>query len=128
MTLLVIFGFNYSIINNPNISQRLQRTPSFQFDEKIIMNVSGAIGDKFDMDFKYDTEATFDFDQKTKLEYAGEEDEILKLHLISNKKNIDVLCGLWHPEATLALLAGFKNVFVLGHGTEFLAGKSTFRK
>ncbi|MDA3822450.1 MAG: cell surface protein SprA, partial [Bacteroidales bacterium] len=50
----------------------------FQFDEKIIMNVSGSIGDKFDMDFKYNTEATFDFDQKTKLEYAGEEDEILK--------------------------------------------------
>lgn len=74
----LIFGFNYSKIDNPNITERLQRTPSFQFDEKIIMNVSGSIGDKFQMDFKYNTEATFDFDQKTKLEYAGEEDEIIK--------------------------------------------------
>lgn len=74
----LIFGFNYSIIENPNISERLQRQPSFQFDEKIIMNVSGSIGDKLNMDFSYNTEATFDFDQKTKLEYAGDEDEILK--------------------------------------------------
>ncbi|MCF8346334.1 MAG: cell surface protein SprA, partial [Bacteroidales bacterium] len=74
----LIFGFNYSIIENPNITERLQRTPSFQFDEKIIMNVAGSIGDKMEMDFSYNTEATFDFDQKTKLEYAGDEDEIIK--------------------------------------------------
>jgi cell surface protein SprA len=74
----LIFGFNYSIIDNYNISERLRRTPSFQFDEKIIMNVSGSIGDKLNMDFSYNTEATFDFDQKTKLEYAGQEDEIIK--------------------------------------------------
>ncbi len=74
----LIFGFNYSKIDNPNISERLRKTPSFQFDEKIIMNVSGSIGEKLNMDFSYNTEATFDFDQKTKLEYAGEEDEIIK--------------------------------------------------
>ena len=74
----LIFGFNYSKIENPNITERLRRTPSFQFDEKIIMNVSGSIGEKVNMDFSYNTEATFDFDQKTKLEYAGEEDEIIK--------------------------------------------------
>lgn len=74
----LIFGFNYSIIENPNITERLQRTPSFQFDQKIIMNVAGSIGDKLEMDFSYNTEATFDFDQKTKLEYAGDEDEIIK--------------------------------------------------
>jgi len=74
----LIFGFNYSKVDNPNISERLRKTPSFQFDEKIIMNVSGSIGDKLNMDFSYNTEATFDFDQKTKLEYAGDEDEIIK--------------------------------------------------
>lgn len=74
----LIFGYNYSRIDNPNITERQQRTRSFQFDEKIIMNVSGSIGEKLEMDFKYNTEATFDFDQKTKLEYAGEEDEIIK--------------------------------------------------
>ncbi|MCF8225084.1 MAG: cell surface protein SprA [Bacteroidales bacterium] len=74
----LIFGFNYTIIKNPHISERLRRSPSFQFDEKIIMNVTGSIGEKLDLDFSYNTEATFDFDQKTKLEYAGDEDEIIK--------------------------------------------------
>ena len=50
------------------------------------------------------------------------------LRKIKNKKQVDVLCGVWHPEASLALLAGFKNVFILGHGTEFLDGGSNFRK
>lgn len=60
--------------------------------------------------------------------FQCEKEAFQYLYKIKNKENIDVLCGLWHPEATLALLAGFKNVFILGHGTEFLAGKSTFRK
>ncbi len=47
---------------------------------------------------------------------------------LKERKRYTVLCGLWHPEAALALLAGYKNIFVLGHGTEFLSGKSSFRK
>lgn len=60
--------------------------------------------------------------------FKCEKEAFQYLYKIKNKQNVDVLCGLWHPEATLAILAGFKNVFILGHGTEFLAGKSTFRK
>jgi phosphatidylinositol alpha-1,6-mannosyltransferase len=46
----------------------------------------------------------------------------------SNKENTDLLCGIWHPEATLAITAGMHNIFVLAHGTELLAGNSKFRK
>ncbi len=74
----LIFGFNLSKQDNPNISERLRSVPSFTFDEKIIMNVAGSIGDKFDMDISYNTEATFDFENQTKLEYTGKEDEIIK--------------------------------------------------
>ncbi len=45
-----------------------------------------------------------------------------------DKENTEVLCGLWHPDAALALLAGMPNVFVLAHGTELLIGNSKFRK
>lgn len=45
-----------------------------------------------------------------------------------NKENTDVLCGIWHPEATLALLAGMHNIYILAHGTELLSGTSKFRK
>lgn len=47
---------------------------------------------------------------------------------LKNKKNTDVLCGLWHPEGALCILAGIKNTFVLAHGTELLFGSSNFRK
>lgn len=47
---------------------------------------------------------------------------------IKNKKNTDILCGIWHPEATLCLIAGLKNIFVLTHGTELLSGSSNFRR
>lgn len=74
----LIFGYNLSKIDNPNISERLRSTPSFTFDEKITMNVAGSIGDKMKMDISYNTEATFDFENQTKLEYSGKEDEIIK--------------------------------------------------
>jgi len=74
----LIFGFNLSKQDNPNISEQLRSVPSFTFDEKIIMNVAGSIGNKMSMDISYNTEATFDFENQTKLEYTGEEDEIIK--------------------------------------------------
>jgi len=74
----LIFGFNLSKQDNPNISEQLRSVPSFTFDEKIIMNVAGTIGNKMSMDISYNTEATFDFENQTKLEYTGEEDEIIK--------------------------------------------------
>jgi phosphatidylinositol alpha-1,6-mannosyltransferase len=48
------------------------------------------------------------------------------LSKIEDKDQYDVLCGLWHPEATISMLAGFKKVYILGHGTEFLSGNNKF--
>ncbi|KPK82975.1 MAG: cell surface protein SprA, partial [Bacteroides sp. SM23_62_1] len=74
----LIFGFNLSRIDNPTLSERLRRTPSFTFEEKIQMNVTGTIGDKMKLGLNYNTEATFEFENKTKIEYTGKEDEIIK--------------------------------------------------
>lgn len=52
---------------------------------------------------------------------------IIYLLKIKHKSNYNVLCGLWHPEALLAIISGFKNIFILGHGTEFLSGISKFK-
>ena len=48
------------------------------------MNVLGKIGDKLQITTNYNTEATFDFDNKVKLEYTGYEDEIIKKIEIGN--------------------------------------------
>ncbi|MBN1597301.1 MAG: cell surface protein SprA [Bacteroidales bacterium] len=72
------FGYGISRNKNPIIPVNQQRNGSFEFDEKIMMNVTGSIGDKMEVALNYNTEATFDFENKTKLEYAGKEDEIIK--------------------------------------------------
>ena len=40
--------------------------------------MQGSVGDKLKVSMNYDTEATFDFENQTKLEYSGKEDEIIK--------------------------------------------------
>ncbi len=74
----LIFGYNMSRIDNPALSTKNRRNPSFLFKEKIQMNVTGSIGDKMQLGINYNTEASFDFENKTKLEYTGKEDEIIK--------------------------------------------------
>jgi cell surface protein SprA len=74
----LIFGYNLSYTENPALSERNRSNGSFIFKEKIQMNVTGSIGDKMQVGINYNTEATFDFENKTKLEYTGKEDEIIK--------------------------------------------------
>lgn len=74
----VSFGYQMNATENPAIPERLRKVPTFDFDEKIQMNVMGQIGTKMNMRVNYNTEATFDYENKMNLEYSGEEDEILK--------------------------------------------------
>ena len=73
-------GYSIQTIDNPALPTRSRRTNSFDFDEKINLNLRGSVGDKMSMDFNYNTEATFSYDaKKIGLKYEGKEDEIIKL-------------------------------------------------
>ncbi len=74
----LIFGVNSSTIRNPAIPVRNQTNSNFKFDQKIQLNLVGKIGDKLKLTMQYNTESTFDFENQMKLEYAGDEDEIIK--------------------------------------------------
>ncbi|MFC2152644.1 cell surface protein SprA [Bacteroidota bacterium] len=74
----LIFKVNINDNENPTISENLRRTTTFDFEEKIMINVTGSIGDKIKLGVNYNTEATFDFENQTKLEYVGKEDEIIQ--------------------------------------------------
>ena len=74
----LIFGINISRTDNPTLSEKLRTIPTFDFKEKIQMNVTGTIGDKMQLGVNYNTEATFEFENRTKLQYAGKEDEIIR--------------------------------------------------
>ncbi len=74
----LIFGFNRSKINNPSLPIKQRKVTTFNFDQKIQLNVTGQIGDKIKLGFNYNTEATFDFENQIKLGYTGKEDEIIQ--------------------------------------------------
>ena len=74
----VSFGYQMNATENPSIPERLRKTPTFDFDQKIQMNVMGNIGEKMKMRVNYNTEATFDYENKMNIDYTGDEDEILK--------------------------------------------------
>ena len=61
------------------LTTRQRRQTNFDFDEKIQMNVIAKIGDKIEFKVNYNTEATFDFENKLKLKYEGKEDAIIQL-------------------------------------------------
>ena len=73
-------GANHRWTDNPSLSERNRSVFGFDFNEKINLALNGKVGDKVNMDFNYNSEATFNFDaQNLKLRYEGKEDEIVKL-------------------------------------------------
>jgi cell surface protein SprA len=74
----ISFGINTTRRDNPAIPENQRRTTNFDFDEKIQLNVVGSVGDKLKITTSYNTEATFDFENQTKIEYTGYEDEIIQ--------------------------------------------------
>lgn len=78
-TAKVDFGIVSNKRDDPSLDVRQRRTTNFNFDEEIAMNVMAKIGDKIEFNVNYNTEATFDFENKLKLKYEGKEDEILQL-------------------------------------------------
>lgn len=74
----IIFAGNFNKVQNPAFSLRQQRTGQFDFRQKIQLNVSGQVGDKLKVNMNYDTEATFEFENQMKLDFAGKDDDIIK--------------------------------------------------
>ena len=75
----LVFGIKHNSIDNPALTERMRKSTIFDFDEKIQMNVTGSVGDKINFGLNYNTESTFDFDQKmVKLAYKGKEDDIVQ--------------------------------------------------
>jgi cell surface protein SprA len=72
------FGINVSKTDNPRIPQRQRSITTFDFDQRIQLNVVGNIGTKLQLATNYNTEATFDFENQMKLEHTGGEDEIIQ--------------------------------------------------
>ena len=108
------FSGNIDKTKNPNLTQNQQSNGSFNFDQSIQMNVIGKIGTKLALRTNYDTESQFDFENQMKLEYTGDEDEILKKIELGNVSL--PLSG--------SLIAGTQSLFGIKMQLQF--GKATF--
>jgi len=74
----VTFGGNFNKVENPSFPVRQQKNGQFDFGMKMQLNVTGQIGDRLKLNWNYDTEATFEFENQMKLNWGGGEDDILK--------------------------------------------------
>ncbi len=74
----LIFAYQGTKTENPALPEKQRKISTFDFNEKIQLNVVGKIGDKLKLTTSYNTEATFDYENQMKLEYTGYEDEIIK--------------------------------------------------
>ncbi len=74
----ITFGLNSQRTENPRIPERQRKNTNFNFDQKIQMNVIGNIGTKMKLKVNYNTESTFEFENNMKVEYTGDEDQIMR--------------------------------------------------
>lgn len=63
---------------NPLFNERQRVQGNFDFNQRIQMDVIGNIGTKMKINMNYNTEAQFDFENQVKLDYTGDEDDIIQ--------------------------------------------------
>lgn len=74
----LLFGINHNYTDNPVIPERYRGNTSFDFRVKMMFNVNASIGDRIKLNWNYNTDATFEFEDNFKIEYVGDEDDILQ--------------------------------------------------
>lgn len=80
----VDLGVLFNKMENPALSSRNRSSFTFDFDESINLSVRGHIGSRLRINANYDTESTFDFQNKIRLEYTPDEDDILQKLEVGN--------------------------------------------
>lgn len=108
------FGYNYQKVQNPILTQRQQRVGNFDFDMDINMSAAGQIGEKLKLNFNYNTQATFDFDNQMKINYDSKnfsEDEIIQ-NIEAGNVSLPLRSNLIKGAQNLF---GFKTAMKFGH-------------
>lgn len=80
----VTLGWRWDSQNLGTVSQFGQTQSSPIFNQNIRLNVQGKIGDKLKLGTDWNTQRTFDLDNKFKIGYEGEDDDIVKLVEVGN--------------------------------------------
>lgn len=109
----IALGVNSSRYDNPILPVRQRRITRFDFQQQINLNLVGQIGTKMKLGLSYNTQAAFDFDNISKLEYTGNEDQIVQKMELGNVA--------FNPPTSL--IAGSQTLF--GAYTQMKFGRTT---
>ena len=107
------FGGSFQNIQNPILTENQRKQGGFDFKMDINANVLGSIGNNLKLNFNYNTQATFDFENQIKLEYKGKDDQIVQ----------GIEAGNVSLPLTTQLIPGTQSLF--GIKTEFQFGRLT---
>ena len=110
----VQLGVNHSRYDNPILPMRQRRITRFDFQQNINMDITGQIGTRLKINAKYNTQAAFDFENISKLEHTGDEDQIIQ----------KVALGMVNLDLPTSLIQGSQTLF--GAKTQLKFGRSTF--
>ncbi|HAH52007.1 MAG TPA: cell surface protein SprA, partial [Balneola sp.] len=77
-------GASIQKVEDPNIPEDQQKRIDPTFNQNLQLNIQGSIGDKLTIATDWDTERTFDYQNRLKIEYSGYEDEIIKSIQLGN--------------------------------------------
>ncbi|MDR0710813.1 MAG: cell surface protein SprA [Prevotellaceae bacterium] len=73
-----IFGYNWTRTDNPTVPEQYRSHGAFDFKVNMQINASGSIGDRININFVNSTDVTFDFQNLLKINYQGDEDQIIQ--------------------------------------------------
>ena len=82
--LIFMAGYQGQNIKNPTLPERARKNGGFDFNMNSQLQVDANIGDKLKLPINYNTLANFDYENKFKLDYHGQDDEIMKLFQAGN--------------------------------------------
>lgn len=112
---MVRLGGNINVNRNPSFSKRQQRYFVPVFDQQLQISANGSIGQYVKLGINYDTEAAFEFDNRTNLGWQGKPDGILR----------DVQVGNVSLNLPTQLIKPANNLF--GFSTTMQFGKTTVK-
>ena len=109
----VQFGINSSRYDNPILPMRQRKITRFDFQQNINMDIVGQIGTKLKIGAKYSTQASFDFENISKIQHTGDEDQILQ----------KIALGMVSLDLPTSLIQGSQTLF--GAKTQLKFGRAT---
>ncbi|MGL5959286.1 MAG: cell surface protein SprA [Bacteroidales bacterium] len=74
----VVFGYDWRFTDNPTIPEQYRSNGVFDFKLNMQLNASGSIGDRITIDFIKGTDMSFNWQDLVKINYQGDEDDILQ--------------------------------------------------